>query len=175
MGQGKQSLKFLAAWGERRKWTRCHAWFLSPEIYKNKLDIRQCLGGRVPPCSDDVGAARSVFNRLKPLETKRELFLNLSFFGGASHLFVLSAACDKIFIHILNARALRCRREPALPDSPLPCAACAPAASSTLYRLPLVPSETRLPVRKYWGELKAGRGGWVEQSGMPRYFIMSRK
>lgn len=43
MWRGKQSSKFLANWVGRRKWARCHAWFLSPEICKNKLDIRRGL------------------------------------------------------------------------------------------------------------------------------------
>lgn len=52
----------------RRKWTRCHGWFLSPEIYKNKLDIHQGLGGRVPSSSNHVEAVPSVSGKLKVLK-----------------------------------------------------------------------------------------------------------
>lgn len=52
----------------RGKWARSHGWFLSPEIYKNKLDIHQGFGGRVPSSSSHVEAAPSVSGKLKLLK-----------------------------------------------------------------------------------------------------------
>lgn len=93
-------------------------------------------------------AAPSVSGELKTLE-KRELFLSLSLFGAASHLFVIPAVCDTIFIRTLNVLALCCWQGPALPGSLLFPAVPAAAASFLLCQL-LVSSGTPFLVPYYW-------------------------
>lgn len=108
MWWGKRSSEFLASWVGRRKWARCHAWFLSPEICKNKWDVRRGLG-RVPCGSRDVQAAQPAHSSLRTPSIKGAV-PQPALLGAASPLFICGGCSD-----VLWALSLCCQPGVCLP------------------------------------------------------------